>query len=773
MDDLFVRVLNMSLAASVLGAAVLLLRALLKGWLPRWTFCLLWGLVLVRLLAPFSVPSPVSAYNAIPAARTVETGQRAALQFVEDPGAAVDFPTLQTPQGMGSDAPPEHPVVAPAKVPLTTILTAIWLCGAGLLLLYSLGCYLYTMHRLRHARQLPHTPEIDAIFRRVGVRSERVGLYVSDLFPSPVVCGLIRPRLVLSGLVEEEDVAHVVAHELTHIRRRDNFWKALATLALYLHWFNPLVWLFYRWYVTDMEASCDEAVVRRPETDRRAYAYSLVNMAERSRSAFAGGFLAFGECALKERVQSIMHVRKNTVILTIIGVAVVAGLAIVFLTNPQISPVQTAPSGPDADASGAEVPEDVAVDMKLTYSVLGSLREKDVAEMRVRFGSFDDSPEAEIPPDDYGEVIGGLQGLTLGWESTDQEPEPVELVVTRKDGKQLVAALRRDSIRVSGTVSKLADKSTVYVYKADVSALRAYAEGLLFPGESGQSPAPAADPMETPAEPAAPQAAGPAAPAPQASRAADLPPLNEKNPPCLRLPYDEVMEVNLIDRESRTCCAVTGERRDAVLAQLNSLTPQEGLSVTPDGAGLRLLQVRLLDGTKYDFWCHSNLLMEGEMPIVDASHLRALYDIFYEIEKEIYGENRAIAEWLGYMNPYRITEMAVDDFSKGTYGHYRATTSEQQREAIMEVAALLKAVTVEPASTETLAPGEVHDSTPLFRVALNFEDGVVGYTVTVYLDGSVEILVSSITGYHLVYETTGDGTLEALAEAAGRYAAQS
>ncbi|WP_302823112.1 M56 family metallopeptidase, partial [uncultured Anaerotruncus sp.] len=493
MEDLFLRLVNMSLAASVLGAAVLLLRALLKGRLPRWTFCLLWGLVLVRLLVPFSVPSPVSAFNAIPAARTVETGRRAALRFVEDPGAAVDFPTLQTPRGTGSDAPAERPVVAPAKVPLTAILSSIWLCGAALLLLYSLFCYLYTMHRLRRARRLPHTPAIDEIFNRVGVRPDRVRLYVSDLFPSPVVCGLVRPRLVLSGLVEEEDVAHVVTHELTHIRRHDNLWKALATFALYLHWFNPLVWLFYRWYVTDMEASCDEAVVRRPETDRKAYAYSLVNMAERSRSAFAGGFLAFGECALKERVKSIMHVRKNTVILTIIAAAVVAGLAVVFLTNPQISPAQTAPSGSAADLPGAEVPEDVAADMKLTYSVLGSLREKDVAEMWVRYGEFGDSPEAEIPPDGYGEVIGGLQELTLGWESTDRESEPVEIVITRKDGKQVAVSLRADSVRLSGTAPKLADKSTVYVYKADVSALRAYALGLLAPAE--RAPAP----METPA----------------------------------------------------------------------------------------------------------------------------------------------------------------------------------------------------------------------------------------------------------------------------------
>ena len=88
----------------------------------------------------------------------------------------------------------------------------------------------------------------------------------------------------------------------------------------------------------------------------------------------------------------------------------------------------------------------------------------------------------------------------------------------------------------------------------------------------------------------------------------------------------------------------------------------------------------------------------------------------------------------------------------------------------MEVAALLKAVTVEPSSTETLPPGETRGD-PVFRVVLNFEDGVVEYTVSVYLDGSVEILVSSIPGYHLAYETTGDGTLDVLADALARYAA--
>lgn len=289
--------------------------------------------------------------------------------------------------------------------------------------------------------------------------------------------------------------------------------------------------------------------------------------------------------------------------------------------------------------------------MKLTYSVLGSLREKDVAEMRVRYGEFGDSPETEIPPDGYGEVIGGLQELTLGWESTDRESEPVEIVITRKDGK----AGRRFPAGGQRPPERHGAQARGQEHRLRLQGGRIRAARLCArPARPGGTRArPDGDPRRIPA----PQVSTPAAPSAQeaASRAADLPPLIEGNPPCLRIPYDEVMEVNLIDRESRTCCPVTGERCGAVLARLNSLTPQEDLSVTPDEAGLRLLQVRLLDGTKYDFWCHSNLLMEGETPLADASRLRDLYDSFYEIEKETYGQNRATAEWLGYMNPYRIT----------------------------------------------------------------------------------------------------------------------
>ncbi len=350
MNELFLRVVNMSLTASVIGLAVFLFRAVGKRRLSRWVFYAAWGLVLARLLLPVSVPSPISAFNAIPASHLRAAQQSGEMVFVKDNGAEVSFPTLQTrPAEMPSpaleanepavQAPAGQPaaVVAPARIPMITILSTIWLCGVALLLTYSAGCYCYTLHRLKTAERLEHTPELNAIFAKAGIIPACVALYRGGLFDSPVVCGLLRPRLVLSGLVGESDMAHVLAHELTHIRRRDNLWKALATLVLYVHWFNPLIWLFYHFYVIDMEASCDEAVIRGG-SDRREYAYSLVGMASKNRSAFAGGFLAFGESALKERVKSIMQIKKNTVVVSIICIAVLAGLTIVFLTNPQNPP---------------------------------------------------------------------------------------------------------------------------------------------------------------------------------------------------------------------------------------------------------------------------------------------------------------------------------------------------------------------------------------------------------------------------------------------------
>ena len=136
-------------------------------------------------------------------------------------------------------------------------------------------------------------------------------------------------------LDDEAKIKSVISHECTHIRRGDNLWRLLATFTLYVHWFNPLVWICYNAFIRDMEVSCDEEVLGKSESDIRGeYAESLVALAGNGTNPLYGGVLSFGECAVKERVKCIMNFKKTTLMIIILCVAAIAALGVIFLTNP-------------------------------------------------------------------------------------------------------------------------------------------------------------------------------------------------------------------------------------------------------------------------------------------------------------------------------------------------------------------------------------------------------------------------------------------------------
>lgn len=787
MDGIFLQIVNMSVAATVTGGVVLALRAAFKRRLPRWSFYLLWLLVLVRLVAPFSLPSQVSAFNIIPTARTViGENERPSIAFICGRQAPqVDFPTLHTvpDSAGGGDAgqeavpgdragaaqtdpstQPGETVVAVSKVSLVTILATIWVCGAALLVLYSVLCYAYTLYKLRCAECLPHTPEIDRVFETVGVPPGRVRLYLSDLFASPVVCGLLRPRLVFPGRIAGADLPHVVAHELTHIRRHDNLWKLAATVALYLHWFNPFIWLFYNWYVTDMEASCDEAVVVRYHADPRAYAYSLVNMAAKSRSAFSGGALAFGECALKERVRSIMNAKKNTVVISILCIAVILGLSIVFLTNPQ---------GVQAAEGQVSIPQ--AADPVSALEALEALSLEQAASIEAHQGRRDNSTiSRSFPKEDWHRVGMALDALRLS--ATEERPsaDPTEgLEVSFLTGEVLRIQLAGEWMRVSGSTPAGELPKEGQWLRVDPNSLpdlRACFASLFAEDSLHETPA-----VSAPETPQGMDTALPQQPAQGSAGtgggeiARDLPELRETNPPCLRVPYDAVVEMNLIDRESYVSCPVLEENdRLDILALLNAMEPEEGLNLPPADKGIRLLQVRMSDGTKYDYWCHQNLLMCGDEQLVSAEsgELDALYGRLSELETTLRGQGRVGAEWLLYMNPYRITDMEVQT-GEAEPVVYRATASETERDVILDVSGKLKGLTVDEDSAVAVQNGSpfvAPEGTPRYTVRLVFEGGVEGYTVCLFDGGVIQVGVDSIS-YITAYRTSGDGSLEALAAA--------
>ena len=311
MNELFLKIINMSISASWLILAVLILRFVLKK-APKWINVLLWGIVAVRLICPFSFESALSL---IPSAET----------FPEKiiSGPSFDVQTGITPidnrinDYLGDRYFEGVTVTANNGNNIMTIITIVWTIGILLLVTYTVISY-WRLHR-----------EIDTAVRY------KDNIFQSENVNSPFVLGIINPRIYLPFSMNEQDMEHVVAHEQAHIRRKDHWWKPLGFLLLTIHWFNPLMWLAYVLLCRDIELACDEKVIKGLSNEQRAdYTQALVACSV-NRRMIAACPLAFGEVGVKERVKSVMNYKKPAFWVIIIAVIICVGVAACFLTNPK------------------------------------------------------------------------------------------------------------------------------------------------------------------------------------------------------------------------------------------------------------------------------------------------------------------------------------------------------------------------------------------------------------------------------------------------------
>ena len=312
MSDLFLKIVNMSISASWLVVAVLILRLVLKK-APKWVNVLLWGIVAVRLICPLSFESALSL---IPSSETIPLDIEMAVKPTIDSGVpainSVVNPVLS------SFAPPQHVLTSANPLQIwIPILNIIWLIGVGSLLLYTAVSYWRLCRKVDTAVRYK-----DNIFQ-----SENVS--------SPFVLGIIKPRIYLPFNMNGQDLEHVVAHEQAHICRKDHWWKPLGFFLLTIHWFNPLMWLAYVLLCRDIELACDEKVIKKLGNEQRAdYTQALVACSV-NRRMIAACPLAFGEVGVKERVKSVMNYKKPAFWVIIIAVIVCVGVAVCFLTNPK------------------------------------------------------------------------------------------------------------------------------------------------------------------------------------------------------------------------------------------------------------------------------------------------------------------------------------------------------------------------------------------------------------------------------------------------------
>ena len=314
MDGFLHTLLTMSLTAAIAAGAVMLLRLPLKR-VPRWITCLLWAVVLLRMVCPVGFSLPVSlmpetvssgAYveRVFPQAETPASTPQAATTTTTAPAATTQTPVTR-----------ETVAVTPTGPDRDTVLTTLW--AAGGIACLAWGAISYLRLRLRIA---------DAILIGKNV-------YETDQIDSPFVCGFFQPRIYLPVGLAEPDRRYVLLHEQAHIRRRDYLTKPLAYLALCFHWFNPVLWLSYHLFGRDIETATDQAVIRSfGRTDTAGYAAALLHLGHKPSFPQAVP-LAFGEENPKHRIRSVLSYKKPAFWVILVAVVACVVLGVLLLSN--------------------------------------------------------------------------------------------------------------------------------------------------------------------------------------------------------------------------------------------------------------------------------------------------------------------------------------------------------------------------------------------------------------------------------------------------------
>ena len=316
MQSFFYGLARQSLTAGWMILALLVLRPLLKK-APRAVSCLLWGLAAVRLVFPFSLESRVSL---------VPQQIAAPVRVTPIDPTLFAGPTIQT------GAPAAAQVVS-RGISWREVVPWVWLIGVAAMGIYALVSYLRLTRRVRAS---------------VRIKDR---LYICDNVSSPFILGLFRPKIYLPSDLVQPATDYVLAHERAHLRRGDHLWKPLGYALLTVYWFNPLCWLAYILFCRDVEAACDEKVVRElGEGCKAAYSRALLACSTPKKLITACP-LAFGETGVKARIRSVLNYKKPAFWLVLAAVLASVAVAVCFLTDPKREdPAQNPPAAEEAAA---------------------------------------------------------------------------------------------------------------------------------------------------------------------------------------------------------------------------------------------------------------------------------------------------------------------------------------------------------------------------------------------------------------------------------------
>ncbi len=395
LDTVFRTVLNLTFTGSLVALVILLVRFCFARLIPKRILYVLWIVLLIRLLLPFSFAAGLSIFNAVP---TPVPAQRIAVnEYLEPDLLKPSKSQFNLPSRQNLPAADATYQINPSETTkktglsqkigsLDTVQAAyfaaslFWVAGVLLLLLFSIAGYIKIRSKLKTACLYQNSGLIQISQGRINLKRESKVL-LSENIKGPILCGLIHPRIILPVACEsqpDEKLEKILVHELCHIKRADPVWNLLFLLAVCIHFFNPLVWLCYFLFKKDMEFSCDEKVLAVFGGEARAdYANTLIDFSARQNGLLNGGILSFGESNLKSRIKAIMNFKKKSALVTVLALILVVIVAAVTLTNgKQVEPANSAlvEPGIQEGTTSAEDPAKSSEQESVTDMLYGAIQ---------------------------------------------------------------------------------------------------------------------------------------------------------------------------------------------------------------------------------------------------------------------------------------------------------------------------------------------------------------------------------------------------------------
>jgi beta-lactamase regulating signal transducer with metallopeptidase domain len=312
LEEIVYYVLNMSILSTFVMLVVFLLRRIGKKWFTKNMIVFLWLFVLVRLLVPFALSSEYSVIGIFDE------------QFVKT--VPIDLPshsddTTLLPHLAFSNTIQQAEDYNPMTYKSSTfedvlqIISWVWLVGV---LTVALVIGILTK-RFRNSIDMSYSESW-----------EKYKIFTSKQLTTPIVLGVIRPRIILPEIMNDEVKEFAILHEVAHIKRKDNLWKQVVTFATVIHWFNPFCWMMLNQLSKDIEQACDEKVVRSlAKHSVKDYAMALVIANEELNNYVT----AFSGNQLEQRIYAIVEFRKLSKIMIGLTIVIYIVLSIVLMTN--------------------------------------------------------------------------------------------------------------------------------------------------------------------------------------------------------------------------------------------------------------------------------------------------------------------------------------------------------------------------------------------------------------------------------------------------------